>query len=303
MTGLEEFAGIMCKKPDTMKKRLSARQLELNAVSAVPSRPASVKVIDGEAMAMLVRRGLHPEKTAIDVPFPAGVDSVLEDRLSTWLGHYAFRLFLRGAIQKSSGFRPEETTRYLTRSQAGAYADALVELGLAEKAPLRRYRLKWAARNFGGTLEWYVARELARRYGFDVATGVKLHVAGVGGDLDVVAAAEGKLVYIELKSSPPRNLTSSEMAGFYDRLNLLRPDLSLFVVDTALRLSDKVLPMLVDEFRRRGFGSAKPKRIAAQLWALTPHIYAVNGRRDLMANIGKAIASGFLALSPHWGGQ
>lgn len=258
----------------------------------------AVPLHDGEAMAMLVRRGLRPEKTLMDVPLPPQVDSELADRLSAWLGHYAFRLFLRGAIRKSQGFRPEETTRYLTRDQAGVYADALVGLGLAEKVSPRRYRLKWAARNFGGTLEWYVGRELARRYGFDVATGIKLHVGGVGGDLDVVAAAEGKLVYIELKSSPPRNLTASEMAGFCDRLRLLRPDLSLFVVDTALRLSDKVLPMLLDEFRRRGFGAARPRRIAVELWALTSHTYVVNGRRDLMANIGRAIASGLLALSP-----
>jgi hypothetical protein len=281
-----------------MKRKLSARQLELDAVSAEPSKPPAAKVCDGEAMAMLARRGLQPEKTPADVPFPPELKSVLADRFSDWLGHYAFRLFLRGAIRKSRGFRPEETTRYLTREQAAVYADALVSLGLAEKLPPRRYRLKWPARNFGGTLEWYVARELARRYGFDVATGIKLHVGGVGGDLDVVAAAEGKLVYIELKSSPPRNLTSGEMTGFFDRLTLLRPDLSLFVVDTALRLSDKVLPMLMDEFRRRDFEAAKPKRIAVQLWALTPHIYVVNGRRDLMANIGKALASGLLALSP-----
>jgi hypothetical protein len=34
------------------------------------------------------------------------------------------------------------------------------------------------------------------------------------------------------------------------------------------------------------------------LWALTPRIYLVNGSRDLMMNIGKAIAAGFRALAP-----
>ncbi len=281
-----------------MKKKLTARELELHAASAGPPQASVLPDCDGEAIAMLVRRGLQPEKTPIDVPFPKEFDENLADRLAGWLAHYAFRLFLRGAIQKSKGFRPEETTRYLTRDQARVYADALVGLGLAAKMSPRRYMLKWSARNFGGTLEWYVARELKRRFGFDVATGVKLHVGGVGGDLDIVAAAEGKLVYIELKSSPPRNLTASEIAGFCDRVNLLRPDLSLFVVDTALRLSDKVLPMLMEEFRRRGCGKTKPKRIAVQIWAMTPYVYAVNGRRDLIANIGKAIASGFLTLSP-----
>jgi hypothetical protein len=233
-----------------------------------------------------------------DVPFPQQLDELLADKLAEWLGHYAFRLFLRGAIQRPAGFLPADTTRYLTKAQSSGYSEVLVALGLAEKISRGRYRLKRAARSFGGTLEWYVGRELERRFGFDVATGVKLHVRGGGGDLDVIAAAEGKLVYVELKSSPPKNLAASEMAAFCDRLSLLRPDVSLFVVDTALRLSDKILPMLMGEFRRRGYGACRPKRVAAQLWALTPHVYAVNGSRDLMANIGKAIAAGFLALSP-----
>jgi hypothetical protein len=159
--------------------------------------------------------------------------------------------------------------------------------------------LVWAAKSFGGTLEWYVARELQRRFGFDVAAGVRFHARGVGGDLDVVAAAEGKLAYLELKSSPPKNLPVRGVVAFFDRVHLLRPDLTLFVVDTALRLSDKVLPMLVAELeRRRGETKLAPRRIERELWALTPHLYAVNGRPDLTANIGRAIAQGLLALSP-----
>jgi hypothetical protein len=250
-------------------------------------------------MAMLSRRGLQPEKTQQDVPLPRPIDDALADKFSEWLGHYAFRLFLRGAIRQAEGFQPAETTRYLSNAQSRSYSEVLVEMGLAEKITRTRYRLKWAARSFGGTLEWFVGRELERRFGFDVATGVKLHIRGGGGDLDVVAAAEGKLVYVELKSSPPKNLSASEMGAFCDRLNLLHPDIALFVVDTALRLSDKVVPMLLDEFRQRGYSCNKPVRIGSQLWALAPHIYAVNGSRDLMANIMKAIAAGIRALAPH----
>jgi hypothetical protein len=281
-----------------MKRKHSVIELEFKAAAAAPPKTGMAAAPAGEAMAMLARRGLQPEKTTGDVPFPQPLGEALAERIAEWLGHYAFRLFLRGAIQKPEGFVPVETTRYLTRHQLRSYADILVDLGLAEKGLPGRYRLKWAARSFGGTLEWYVGRELARRFGFDVATGVKLHVPGLGGDLDVVAAAEGKLVYAELKSSPPRNLTAGEITAFCDRLDLLRPDLSLFVVDTALRLSDKILPMFLEEFARRGHKSFGKKRIGAQLWALTPRIYLVNGSRDLMRNIGKAISAGFRALSP-----
>jgi len=247
---------------------------------------------------MLARRGLRPSKSRLDLPFPKDLEEEKAARLSELLGHYAFRLFLRGAIQKGQGFSPEEATQYLKRAQARECAESLVRLGLAERTSRGRYRLLWLAKSFGGALEWYVARELHRRFGLDVAAGVRFHARGVGGDLDVVAATEGKLAYLELKSSPPKNLAVREVAAFFDRVYILRPDVTLFVVDTALRLSDKVLPMLVTELdRRRGGTQITPRRIERELWALTPHIYAVNGKLDLVANIGRALAEGLVALS------
>jgi hypothetical protein len=208
-------------------------------------------------------------------------------------------LFLRGAIQRGAAFRPAQATRYLGAAQAGAMAEALVELGLAERLPRGRYRLLRPARSFGGTLEWYVARELAARLGFAVATGLTFPVPGVGGDLDVVAAAEGRLVYLELKSSPPKHLLASEVRAFVRRVRALRPDVTLFVVDTALRLSDKVLPMLLAELGRgAAAGLPPPRRVLRDVWALTPHLLAVNARHDLIGNIACAVGAGLRALAP-----
>ena len=114
-----------------------------------------------------------------------------------------------------------------------------------------------------------------------------------------MAAAEGKLVYLELKSSPPKHLSEAEVHAFFDRLQLLRPDITLFVMDTALRLSDKVIPMLLTELQHRsGDDLVPPGRIERELWALTPHLYAVNSRPDVMRNVGRAIAEGLKALAP-----
>jgi hypothetical protein len=279
-----------------MKRKPGARELELRAASAAPKHPVIIPPT-GEAIAMLARRGLHPEKTAGSLPLPEHFDEALADKFSQWLDHYAFRLFLRGAILKPKGFLPGEATHYVETGLIQTYLQALLDLGLAEKAR-RRYRLRWPAKSFGDTLEWYVGRELARRHGFDVACRVKLHVPGAGGDLDVVAAAEGKLLYLELKSSPPRNISASEITAFCDRVWFVRPDLAFFVVDTALRLSDKILPMFLEEFARRGWSTSGNRRIAGELWALTSRLYLVNGNRDLMMNIGKAIAAGFRAIAP-----
>jgi len=282
-----------------VKKALTARELEIEAAAARPRGPQKAFLPCREAMAMLARRGLRPSKSRLDLPFPENLEEEKAARLSQLLDHYAFRLFLRGAILCPEGFAPEEATKYLKRAQSTIYAESVVKLGLAERTSERCYRLLGSAKSFGGVLEWYVARELGRRFGFDVAAGVRFHARGVGGDLDVVAAAEGKFAYLELKSSPPKNLAVGEVVAFFDRVSMLRPDVTLFVVDTALRLSDKVLPMLVTELEhRRGGTQVTPRRVARELWALTPHLYAVNGKVDLMANIGRALGEGLRALSP-----
>lgn len=244
---------------------------------------------------MLVRRGFQPTVAPLDLPFPQELDEAMAERVAERLGHYAFRLFLRGAILQQGSFSPTDATRYVEATQAGEMAEELVALDLAVREEGGRYRLRYPVRSFGGTLEWYVARELRGRLGFDVAAGVKFHAPDVGGDLDVVAAAEGKLLYLEMKSSPPKHLAPDEVGAFFRRVRALRPHLAIFVMDTALRLSDKVLPLLQAELSAP---APEPRRVLREVWALTPHLYVVNARQDLMTNVGIAIAEGFRALSP-----
>ena len=275
----------------------TAREQEQVAAGERP-RPVPGSGPLGEALAMLWRRGLRPRPSRPDLPFPAGVGQEVLEQLAAQLGHYSFRLFFRGAIQRADGFLPSQTTRYLSAAQSAVHAETLVRLGLAERLTRGRYRLLRSARSFGGTLEWYVAHELARRLGLDAVAGLKLGARGVGGDLDVVAAAEGKLVYLELKSSPPRHLSDSEVAAFFGRLRALRPDVAVFVMDTALRLSDKVVPMLSAQMHTGAGVRQAPRRIVRETWALTPHLYAVNAKPDLVGNVCRAIAEGILALAP-----
>jgi hypothetical protein len=276
-----------------MPPRRSARELEARAASCSPPRPAA-GARGGEALAMLRRRGLAPSLARPDLPFPAGLAPEAAERLAERLGHYAFRLFLRGAILAGPTFAPGTVTRYLDASAAHAHAEWLVGEGLAARVGGGRYRLVQPAESFGSALEWWVGRELARRLGCDVATGVRTGARGVGGDLDVVAALEGKLVYVELKSSPPKHLTPSEVEGFLRRVRAAAPDLAVFAMDTALRLADKVLPMFAAALP----GRAPPLRVVRDTWALTPHVYLVSARSDLVANLEAAIAAGLRALAP-----
>lgn len=278
-----------------MKDLPTARDLELSAAEA-PPQPRHLLAPGSEALAMLVRRGFQPTVAPLDLPFPADLAPERVEQLAERLGHYAFRLFLRGAILRQGPFLPGDATKYVEESQAATFAEDLVTLGLAAREDAGRYRLLHPAASFGGTLEWYVARELRGRLGFDVAAGVKFHAPDVGGDLDVVAAAEGRLLYLEMKSSPPKHLAPDEVGAFFRRVRALRPHLAIFVMDTALRLSDKVLPLLQAELSTQP--PPEPRRVVREVWALTPHLYVVNARQDLLTNIGIAIAEGFRALAP-----
>ena len=248
---------------------------------------------------MLVRRGLDPRLSRPDLPFDPALPVEHLDALASRLNHYAFRLFLRGAILAGpAGFLPAETTRYLAADAARAMAEECVALGLAERRPEGRYRLRVRARSFGGTLEWWLARELSSRLGLEAEIGVRTGAPGVGGDLDLVATAEGKLLYLELKSGPPKHLTDAEVGAFLRRLDVVRPDVALFVIDTALRLADKVLPMFERAFVARGAPPPVPRRLVRETWALTPHVFVGSAKESLVDNACRAIAEGLRALSP-----
>jgi hypothetical protein len=128
----------------------------------------------------------------------------------------------------------------------------------------------------------------------ETAFGVKFDAPGVGGDLDVIASAEGRLVAIELKSSPPKHVAEDEVRAFVLRTRTLRPHVAIFAVDTALRLGDKVVPLLAVAADT----GAAPVRIDREIWAISRHVYAVNGKPSLLGNIARAIGEGLRALAP-----
>jgi hypothetical protein len=275
----------------------NAKELEAAAAAHRPPR-AAAKVPRSEPLAMLRRRGLDPRPSRPDLPFDPKLPAARLDAIAALLRHYAFRLFLRGAILSRDGFTPGEATRYVAAPKARAMAETCVDAGLAERLPRGRYRLRHPARSFGGTLEWWLARELAERLGCETAFGIRSGAAGVGGDLDVVAACEGKLVYVEAKSSPPKHVKAEEVAAFLGRVRALRPDVTLFVVDTALRLSDKILPLFAEALARTGAPPLVPRRLFRETWALTPHLFLVSAKEELIENLGRALAEGLRALGP-----
>src|SRR5215831_7848968 len=95
---------------------LTAKQMEAVA-AALPRRAPVPSLFAGEAASMLVRRGFRPSFAKPDLPFPRHLDGERAERLAEQLSHYAFRLFLRGAILRQGDFAAEEATQYVTQAK------------------------------------------------------------------------------------------------------------------------------------------------------------------------------------------
>jgi hypothetical protein len=201
------------------------------------------------------------------------------------LKKYSFRLFLRDVIKHQESFTVEQVTRYATGKVSAQYVDFLLKAGIVELYG-KNYRLKKRPiKSFGETLEWYVARLMKNDFQTDTAWGVKFKRPEVGGDYDLLAKVDSSLLYMEVKSSPPKAIYDSEITGFFDRLEDLSPDISIFFVDTELRMKDKIVAMFEDELGRRYEKIVPVERIVKELFHINKKIFIINARGGISANI------------------
>ncbi|TMA45101.1 MAG: hypothetical protein E6J71_13340 [Deltaproteobacteria bacterium] len=241
----------------------------------------------------LRRRGLswNGERDPTPLLVPTGAARLRHYAL---LGHYSYRLFLRDVLRRPTDLRATALTRYTTAAVAARYLRFLAAARLVEPSGRGRYRLRERRIvSFGGTLEWYVAEVFAREFGCAAAAGLRLHGAPHGGDYDVVACAEGEVLYVETKSAPPRQIVESEVRAFLDRVDTLRPDCALFLADTTLRMRDKLVGLFAAEVTRRRLAWDESARIERELWRVGPEIYLLNSDPDLVRNMGVCLAVHF----------
>ena len=211
------------------------------------------------------------------------------------LHHYSFRLFLRDVIQHADRFGVGDLVRYCSPAVARRYLQRLQAHKLVRRAGAQ-FQLTPQASSFGPTLEWFVAEVLQREYGIPAAWNVRLDGAPGGGDYDVIGFQEGRCVYVETKSSPPRNIEATQVHAFFERLQTLRPDVALFLNDTQLRMGDKIAVLFADELRRRcgrRAGRRRVERLAGELFTVGDALFIVNSDPDLAANIGLCLAHFF----------
>lgn len=220
--------------------------------------------------------------------FPEEADHAFLDTLYGLLKKYSFRLVLRDMIRDAEGFTVGDLTRYCARSQCERYVKQTLELGLIEPAGPDRWRLIVGARDsFGETLEWFVAELFRREFQCDASWGITLQDTKHGGDYDVLAFVEGHMVYVEVKSAPPKHIESPEVAAFFRRVRTLKPQMAVFFEDTELRMADKIVPMfqeaLAEEYGPRA-ADYPVERLQDELFHINHALYIMNSRPDVAAN-------------------
>lgn len=194
------------------------------------------------------------------------------DELYRQMHSYAFRLFLRDIIHHRTGFGVPDLLRYVDEETARRYAQLAGDWRLIEPMDSGTWRLSsQGTRSFGETLEWYVAQLFTREFGCPAAWGVRATLSGQGGDYDVLSMVEGRLVCVEVKSSPPKHITVETLEHYLKRVDALGPAMSIFLEDTHLRLEDKIVPMFVEAVsKHRGAGSAELVAERRHLYTIRP---------------------------------
>lgn len=200
------------------------------------------------------------------------------------LHKYSFRLFLRDVIKQQDVFTPEHVARYATAEVTREYSDYLCAAGLASRRA-GGYVLRRQVKSFGETLEWYIAEICRREFGAEAVWGVKFRRPKVGGDYDVIARFDGSLWYLEVKSSPPKQIYDKEVRAFLDRVDDLMPETSVFFVDTELRMKDKIVPMFEAELSRRTATPPEVVRMEKELFQIRDRIFIINAKDSIVRNL------------------
>jgi hypothetical protein len=254
----------------------------------------------------LTRRGLrcYPRKEERGVLLPAA--KTFQAEFFIYLKKYSFRLFLRDVIKNKNSFSLEDLLRYCSLRSAEEYLRFLVRVGVVLPLGQSRFMLKdTRISSFGETLEWFVCQILEKEFYLPSLWGFRVKDNRGGGDFDVVALMEGSLVYVETKSSPPKHIEQREIQAFFDRLEVLAPDLAIYLEDTQLRMKDKIASMFEKELRRR-FGSSWRKRyplhrLEREIFGIENRLFITNSDPDLIANLdfclGRYLRSRALRLS------
>ena len=269
----------------SLKKKVQRLSKEIESIKTVSLEdPSPVE-------RMLRMRGIQVfRKNPTDrLFFPPDLLPFYKTRFYEMMKKYSLRLVLRDMIKQQDRFRIQDLTHYCSSNVAQGYCDLLCETGAIIKSGKGRYRTHVSPLcSFGPTLEWFIAEMFKREFASPAIYGVNVKKTPSGGDYDVIASWNRRLVYVEVKSSPPKGVESSEVSAFFSRIEDLLPEVAILFNDTQLRMKDKLVVMFEEELERRHGPESKSlypvERLIEELFHVQHRIFIVNSKKDVVEN-------------------
>ncbi|MGB9627456.1 MAG: hypothetical protein ACPL6D_02235 [Thermodesulfobacteriota bacterium] len=221
--------------------------------------------------------------------FPPGLSQSQKSQFYEMMKKYSFRLVLRDIIKHHDRFQIKDLIHYCSSKVVKGYCDRLYEMGTIEKNGRGEYHTRvFSLYSFGPTLEWFIAEMFKKEFASPALYGVSVKRTPSGGDYDVIASWNQRLVYVEVKSSPPKGVEQSEISTFFSRLEDLLPEVAILFNDTQLRMKDKLVVLFEEELERRYGEDSKRlypvERLIEELFHIQHRIFIVNSKKDVVEN-------------------
>src|SRR4030042_6196309 len=204
----------------SLKKRVRSLTKEIESIR-------QISIGDSSSVEGLLRmRGIRVfRKNPVDrLFFPSDLSGPYQTRFYEMMKRYSFRLVLRDMIKNKDGFNIRDLTHYCSSKVVRGYCEILCDMGVIIKSGRASYRTGVRPLySFGSTLEWVIAEMFKGEFASPAIYGVSVKKTRSGGDYDVIASWNQRLVYVEVKSSPPKGVELTEVSTFFSRMDALMP--------------------------------------------------------------------------------
>jgi hypothetical protein len=279
------------KLQDALREIQSLRKKVRSLTKEIESAQTASREDPSLVERMLRMRGITVfRKNSTDrLFFPPEFPPFYKNRFYQMTKRYSFRLVLRDMIKYQDGFRIQDLTHYCSSRVVQGYCRLLCEMGAILKDGRGKYRTCVSPLySFGSTLEWFIAEVFKREFASPAIYGVSVKKTPSGGDYDVIASWNQRLVYVEVKSSPPKGVELNEISSFFSRMDDLLPEVGILFNDTQLRMKDKLVVMFEEELEERYGRESKTlypvERLIGELFHVQNHIFIVNSKKDVVEN-------------------
>lgn len=279
------------KLQDALREIHSLRKKIRSLTQKIESIQAASTEDPSPVERMLKMRGITVfRKNSTDrLFFPPDLSPFYKTRFYEMMKRYSFRLVLRDIIKYQEGFGVRDLTHYCSAKVVQGYCHLLSEMGVITKNGRGKYRTCVSPLySFGPTLEWFIAEVFKREFASPAIYGVSVKKTPSGGDYDVIASWNQRLVYVEVKSSPPKGVELNEISSFFSRMEDLLPEVGILFNDTQLRMKDKLVVMFEEELEKRYGRESKTlypvERLIGELFHVQNHVFIVNSKKDVVEN-------------------